>query len=603
MPTIDISVSDLQKLVGKDLSLDEIKRRIELVKGEVKRGSTETELRVELQDTNRPDTWCVEGVARQIRQRLAQPPRPWKVDYKFLEDPGPAEHKIEVDASVEAVRPFIAGFRATGWKVDDHGLRAFIQAQETLSNNFGRKRVTVSIGIYDASRIEWPVRYKAVALDDREAAFEPLPPAVSDPAAPWRPGKRTPAEILRDHPTGREFAHALKGSKLAPLLQDARGETLSFPPIINSATLGRVTVGMSDLFVEVTGDPLDHVLLAANILAANLADRGAKIGPVEALYPYGTPRGRAITAPNWLPEKRILRVPVARFRGLLGEPKLEDKEILDALASFGLEVGEKERKILVEAAPYRMDYLHEVDAVEDFAISRGFEAFVPLMPQEFSVGRIAPATEFADKARDRMIGYGFEEAISNILTEEAHLRAAMNLPETTRSLPLLGERVVKIANVMNANYSSLRDWVLPSLLEAESRSAGAVYPHRIFEAGEVAVSDAGAPMGSRTEQRLAALIAHETASFSEAQAFLNLLLRHLGLGSPGKPTYALAALDHPSFIPGRAVAVTLGGRNEPVGVLGELHPEVLAGNRGWSVRVPCAGFEVSLDALRAALGG
>src|SRR2546421_3048928 len=217
---------------------------------------------------------------------------------------------------------------------------------------------------------------------------------------------------------------------------------------------------------------------------------------------------------------------------LLGEPALQERDVLAALKGFGLEARVEGGFFHVEAAPYRMDYIHEVDAVEDYAMSHGYEHFSPLMPEEFTVGRLDERTEFADRARDRMIGYGFEEAIANILTEERLLRAAMNVDAAATPL-LHGATVVKIANVMNASYSCLRDWLLPSLLEIEAHSAGAVYPHRVFEAGEVAIADSSAPLGSRTEQHVGALVAHETASFSEAQAHLNLLLLHLGIAPAG----------------------------------------------------------------------
>src|SRR6516225_5953611 len=266
MPTIDISRADLCTLTNANLSVDEIEKHLQLVKGELKRRASNLpeELRVELQDTNRPDTWCVEGVARQIRQWL-QKSSSWREDYGFLESRDDTLEKprglsagIEVEPSVTKVRPFVAAFTASGWKVTAHGLKAFVQAQETLSRNFGRKRATMAIGIYDGSRIQWPIRYGAVPLDDREHAFVPI----------GSEQVMTPAEILRDHPTGREFAAALPECGPAPILVDATGEVLSFPPIINSNTLGRVTVGMDDLFVEVTGTNLDHVLLTANILAA-----------------------------------------------------------------------------------------------------------------------------------------------------------------------------------------------------------------------------------------------------------------------------------------------------------------------------------------------
>jgi phenylalanyl-tRNA synthetase beta chain len=605
MPTIDVSLADLSALVGRELKTEDVEQHLALAKGELKRGSSGDDLRIELQDTNRPDLWCTEGIARQIRQKLGDPSS-WRPAYAFLERPGALAGRIEVDASVASVRPFVAGFVAQGWEVDDAGLRAFIQAQETLARNFGKKRQSIAIGIYDGARVALPVRYEAVPLDDRRRAFVPLAPAGDPPAdvpasrwgEPW-----TPAEILRDHPTGREYRAALPGD-LAPMLVDAHGEVLSFPPIINSASLGRVVPGMSVLFVEVTGTVLDHVLLAANILAANLGDRGAEILPLATRYPYDTPRGREILAPHPLPEKRALALPLERFRSLLGEPALGLAEVQRALLEYGLDVrleGEGDY-LRVEAPPYRSDYLHDVDAVEDFAISRGYETFQPLMPEEFTVGRLAPATEFADRVRDRLIGYGFEEAISNVLTDETKMRASMAIEGHPGFPPLHGGALVRIANVMNLSYSCLRDWLLPCLLEIEGRSSGAAYPHRIFEVGEVAVDDPEAPLRSRTDLRAGALVAHEAASLSEVQGYLGTLLFHLGLRAEGRAgrgrTYRLVPGSHPSFLPGRFAAIHLEGAADSIGFLGEVHPEVLAGSAGFGVRVPCAAFELSLSKLR-----
>ena len=44
------------------------------------------------------------------------------------------------------------------------------------------------------------------------------------------------------------------------------------PPIINSASLGRVEVGDDFLFVEATGTELDLVLHTIGMMAANFAD-------------------------------------------------------------------------------------------------------------------------------------------------------------------------------------------------------------------------------------------------------------------------------------------------------------------------------------------
>lgn len=621
MPHITFPLADLRALAqDPTLDLDALDRHAQLVKGELKRRhSNETEVKVELQDTNRPDTWSVEGIARTIRQRARGRPE----RYAFFEQDDAPVGTIEVDRSVETVRPFVAGFVARGWTVDEPGLLAFISAQETLSKNYGRKRKSIAIGIYDGSRIAWPVRYLAAPLDARERAFVPLSPAgvladVRDgagrpiPAGRWSE-RWTPAEILRDHPTGREHEAALQGAaheaKLAPLLVDARGEVLSFPPIINSQGLGRVVVGMSDLFVEVTGTSLDQVLVAANVLAANLADRGATIGAVRTLYPFTTPRGAEVQAPHPLKDRRAVEVPLAEFRRLLGEPDLTQAEVVRWLSAFGLEVAPQGERLRVTTPAYRVDYLHAVDAIEDFAIARGFDALQPLMPEEFTVGALAPMTRFADVARERMLGLGFEEGIGNILTSTDEVRTVMRL-DAEQGAPdwerhgLHGGRLVRIHNVMNRNYAVLRDWLIPTLLEVERISTGATYPHRVFECGEVGLWDPSQNLSSRTEQRIGALLVQEKAGFSDIQAVLHALLRSYGLEYAETGTsYQLLMQDHESFIPGRAARIRgkARGREEELGILGELHPEILASER-MKIFVPAVAFELRLDALFRLVG-
>jgi phenylalanyl-tRNA synthetase beta chain len=598
MPTVTVRKHDLYHLAGleRGFGLAELEDKLALVKGELGARSRDGKglrattgdwldspeddvLRIELADTNRPDLWCVEGIARHLRAKIHGPGQPY--DF-YTQTPG--DPSIEVDPRLENVRPYVAGFLADGRELDADGLLAFIEAQETLTDNFGRKRKTVSIGLYRGEALAFPLEYRAVRRD--EVAFEPLPPAGESAAGSWLEGQLlTPEEILQQHPTGREYAWILEGSVLVPLLADARGEVLSLPPIINSAHLGRVAPGLTALFVEVTGQELDQCLLALNILAANLADRGWSIHPVTARYPYETPRGQAFPAPYDLSLSQ--RVPLDLFERLLGE-QLETAEILANLQEYGLQVMADGDEVVVRLPPYRQDYLHAVDVVEDFAISRGYHTFAPLFPAEFTVGKLDPLVEFEDLIRDLMIGYGFEEAVCNILTGRDQLRLRMEVGEVPADSlpPFHGGPAVAIENVMNRNYAVLRDWVLPSLLEVEARSASALYPHRIFEVGEVAVYDPAQNLGSRTGSRLAAVIAAEEVSFDSAQSVVYALL--LSLDVP----FTVANWEHPSFIPGRVAVVTSG--ETLLGFLGELSPQVLA---NWGARLPMAAFEIDLETL------
>ena len=71
MPTISVNRKDFDKLLGRHVTDKELEAWLPLVKGEIKEvDAASGEIRFELQDSNRPDLWCVEGIARQIRVKL-----------------------------------------------------------------------------------------------------------------------------------------------------------------------------------------------------------------------------------------------------------------------------------------------------------------------------------------------------------------------------------------------------------------------------------------------------------------------------------------------------------------------------------------------------
>ncbi len=566
MPTITCTLADLEALVGAPCPADRLPQQLELVKGELKSHDVATgELRIELNDTNRPDLWSVEGVARQLRiKRTGTVPV-----YPFFAA-GAAGLEILVDVSVAGVRPFVGGFVADGIVVSEALLAGLIEVQEKLAENFGQRRRSLAIGIYPAPAIRFPISYRAV--EPGAVRFVPLG---------WD-RELTLAEILRAHPKGIAHGHLLAGATRYPLLVDAAAAVLSFPPVINSRAVGEVCPGDTALFVEATGTELTSVLLALNILAVNLSDRGARIERCAARYPGrdATPLGDRVVVPYPL-ENRVT-VERGEFQRLLGMP-LDTDRIVAALAAYGADADVDGERITVRTPPYRYDYLHPVDAIEDVAMSLGYNALAPEMPTGFTVGGFDPLTLLEDRVRDRLVGYAFEEVMSNVLTDQA--------AETDRiGRPAAG--LVEIANVMSEAYAVLRRSLLPSLLRVEAASATSLYPHRLFEAGECAVGDPRAPEGSRTVSSVAAVIAHATASFSELHSYLDRLCFDLGLA------YRLEPGAGPPFIPGRHGRILVG--DTAIGEMGEVHPEVLT---AWGVRTPFVAFEIDLGRVLGLLRG
>jgi phenylalanyl-tRNA synthetase beta chain len=79
-------------------------------------------LKIELNDTNRPDLWGTAGCARQLRGYG----RGGRREYPFFSTPRKSQKagkKILVEPEVRQVRPFIAGFIASGKAVSDAALR------------------------------------------------------------------------------------------------------------------------------------------------------------------------------------------------------------------------------------------------------------------------------------------------------------------------------------------------------------------------------------------------------------------------------------------------------------------------------------------------
>ncbi len=568
MPTISLQRDDLESLIagtgGKPdrIPLDQLEDWLMLVKGELKGHNPETgELRVELQDSNRPDLWCCEGIARQIRTKQRGTATP----YLFFNTQKSVVGKLIVAPGMEEVRPYIAACAAVGYPVTADGLTQLIQTQEKLADIFGRKRRTVSIGLYRLAPIVFPVSYDLVKPD--EVRFTPLGMETV----------MTLREILMVHPKGVEYGAIVAGHDRLPVLRDANGQVLSFPPIINSREIGEVQIGDHELFIEVTGTDLSMVALTLNIFAANLADRGAVITPVEIQSSMKTTFGRRWNTPIDFGKPRM--IPLMAIEAALGEP-LGGQEVTAALKSYGYDVKSAGRRLAVRLPPYRNDLLHAVDVVEDVAISQGYARFAPVMPSQFTVGGLSRLEQMADRVRHLMVGMEFQEIISNIMGSLQDFCARMRLDGTEWA------NVVEVDNVMSLSYSCLRQWITPSLLQVEANSSRAFYPHRMFEVGEVAVPDATVAVGSRTVTMLGAVIAHAGANFSEIHSCLDLLLYYLD-----RP-FTLEPLAHPSFLDGRVGRIVSRGR--VIGLLGEVHPEAL---ELWQIGVPVVALELEIDRL------
>ena len=216
--------------------------------------------------------------------------------------------------------------------------------------------------------------------------------------------------------------------------------------------------------------------------------------------------------------------------------------------------------------------------VEDIAIAYDYNRIPDEWPQLATVGKISDETIFRDYIREIMVGLGFQEVLTYIMSNPETLFAKMNLKPS---------RVVELANPKITSMTCLRNWLLPSLMELLSHNMHVDYPQRIFEVGYCVVHDEKRENKTRDIEKLACVNIHSNANFTEAKAQLDALLSNLGV------KYDLEETRHESFIEGRAGKIMLGKKE--AGIIGEIHPQVL---QNWELENPASAFEISIDQLR-----
>lgn len=586
MPKIEVNENLFFNLLGKKYDFDTLEKKLTFAKAELdekpdmSQPENERVIKIELNDTNRPDLWSTGGVTRQLRIHEGAK----RSNYSsFLSKKDSvkdcADRVITVDPEMKNIRPYMVSFVISGKPIDDPMLKDIIQTQEKLCWNFGRKRRSISMGVYRMADIKWPCHYKAV--DPDKTSFVPL--QCEQPM--------TCRQILTEHPKGKDFGWIIKDLPKFPLLTDDTDEVLSMAPVINSATLGAVQVGDKDLMVELTGDNMENLMLSANIVACDFFDAGYEILPVKVVHPYETALGKEVVAPFYF--QPSTKTTLAAINKKLGCDLTKD-EVLDALARMDNDVSAKDFdasektasylkankndvEFVLNPPPYRNDFLHEVDIIEDVMIGVGLDNFKPVRPGDFTVGQLSDVTLFSRKAKEIMVGLGYQEMIFNYLGSKRDYIDRMCVSS---------ENVIEISNPMSENYQFVRPSIIASLLRAESQAGQAVFPHKIFEIGKVAFLDSSENTGTKTIQSLGFMTACNNANFNSLASEVSTLLYLLD------HKYDVKEVEDPRFIPGRQAAIMLNGKQ--VGVFGEVHPQVL---ENWGIIVPCVAGEIDIEAL------
>ncbi|MFH1771041.1 MAG: phenylalanine--tRNA ligase subunit beta [archaeon] len=551
MPTIEISKKDLFKQIGKKLTNAELEDNLLLVKGEIDEEEEEDILKIEIADTNRPDLWSTEGIAREIRTKYKSS----SVSYKNLKKSGVI---VKVNNNLKNIRPMTVCAVIRNLNITPDVLSQMIQLQEKVCETFGSKRKEAAIGVYDLHKITSPIIYKA--FKPNEIKFVALESTK----------ELNLNQILRTHPKGKEYAHLLEGHTKYPIFIDSNNEVLSMPPVINSDHTGKVTEKTKDLFIECSGFSLKYIMPALNAIVTALRERGASIETVDVVY-----SNKTLVTPDLKPKKIIVDWNFIEKRiGLT----IGKKKIVDFLKKAHYTILKDQGTTLELSYPaYRQDIMHAVDVVEDVTIRYGYNNIESINPELVTDQSMLPINFFSKQVANIVVGLGAQEILSYTLTNKDTLIKNMNLKEM---------KVVEVENPVSKNWSVFRTWITPSLMEFLSKNTNQEYPQQIFEIGEVVVFDKTAETKTANPTRLAWAKSDKTADFTEAKQALDFLMRSLGI------KYEIKEVIHDSFIKGRVGRVFV--NKKAVAYIGEVSPAVL---NNFGIEMPVCTFELNLTEL------
>jgi phenylalanyl-tRNA synthetase beta chain len=513
---------------------------------------TDDEISVEV-FPNRPDLLSMGNFVRAVNQFRG------KGSFaKFKINKPEKDFVVTIDKSVKAVRPYTVSAIVKKLRFDDKKIKEIVDVQEKLHNSLGRKRKKLAIGVYPLDKIKLPIRF--VGRKPEEINFLPLESKKE------MNGK----QILRGHPTGREYAHLLEGCDVFPVFVDANDEILSMPPIINSDKTGKIDGKTRDIFIECSGHNLVYLKKCLNIIVAAVSDMGGKVYSMD----IKDSQDGNFVSPDMSSEE--LDFDIKDIEKTLGI-KLSEKNVREYFVRMGLGYENRNGKSVAVIPAYRSDILHWIDLTEEVAIAYGYENFVAEIPDISTIAYENPMDKTKRTIGDILAGLGLLE------TSSFHLVAKRNVKKMHYDF----NDFIEIED-SKTERDVLRIDMLTNLLQIASENSDAAYPQKTFEMGRVFERDGSgeSETGVLEKERLAMMLVDESVNFTEMKQVLDYLFKMLDV------KYSIEVVDNCDYIVGRCGKIVVEGKD--VGFIGEIAPRVL---RNWKIKMPIVALEIDLGFL------
>jgi len=574
MPTISIKREVLFQGLGQRFTEEEFDELCfefgleldEVVTEKDDEGKDEIVYKIEI-GANRYDLLCVEGMVRALLvfQSKIQIPK-----YE-LSKPGKLE-RLEVDPSVDVIRPHVIGAVLRGITFTKERYDSFIDLQDKLHQNLARKRTLASVGTHDLDTIKGPFKY--MAKPPADIKFVPLNQTK----------EFTSCELMDLYATDshlKPYLPIIRDSPVYPVIYDSNGVVLSMPPIINGEH-SKITLKTKNVLIECTCTDLTKGKIVLDTLVTMFAQYCAKpftIEPVETVS-----KGETSVYPTL--QYRTETFSAEAVNGLVGVQQ-SSEQIAKLLSKMCLESKvNKDKTITATIPPTRHDVIHPCDIYEDVAIAYGYNNIVKTTPKTLTVAQQLPINKLTDQLRESVAQSGFTEALTFSLCSRDDIATKMR--QKIEQIP-----AVHIANPKTLEFQVARTALLPGLLKTVQANRKLPLPLKLFEISDVVLKDLGTEVGARNERHLAAVFYNKTPGFEIVHGLLDRVMQLLEVPlseSKSGDGYFLRSSDDPTYFSGRAAEIVAYG--QVIGRLGVLHPEVVT---GFELNLPCSALEINVE--------
>lgn len=590
MPTISIKRDLLFEALGKTyteeefdqlcfdygLELDEVTTEKEILtnmgttSGNVNNASEEVIYKIDI-PANRYDLLCLEGLSRSLLVFLD------KMKIPHFKQVKPAEmQRLVIDKETQQVRPFAVAAVLRNIKFTPDSYQSFIDLQDKLHHNIGRRRTLVSMGTHDLDTIKGPFTY--TAKPPSEILFKPLN----------QNKEMTAVELMKFYKEDshlRHFLHIIEDKPVYPVIYDANGVVLSMPPIINGDH-SKIKMTTRNVFIEITATDLHKAKIVLEILTTAFSCYCEDVFSIEAAEVVEVDGSISVT-PALEYREEVIRPNIAR--NSIGI-RANAKEMAKMLTKMFLKSEVlRDGRLRCIVPPTRADVLHACDVYEDIAIAYGYNNIKKRMPRTSTIGKQLPINKLSDLLKLEIAFAGFTEALAFSLCSRDDI-----------SVKLLREKgceeAVHIGNPKTADFQVARTTLLPGLLKTIASNKNIALPLKLFEISDVVLKDDDKDIGARNERRLCVVNCNKTPGFEIIHGLLDKVMTSLNVSpttdriKDPSDGYHIQKGNDTVFFPGRAAEVVYKGKK--IGVMGVLHPEVL---EKFEITHPCAALEINIE--------